>query len=240
MTPYESQWFINYLSSRLRAAAFEYKTLTDECLKSNGREFRELLWRDVVWTHAIVGFIGLRHPPSVEPPPFYKGLTLLGVQLNFNDAVPIPQNELLALLMATSSMDQDIELYVSAWWKDYELKAAKGKSSSRGYEDSVIAGWEQQRKVFPKPKTLCALRTSSVAAHIDTLSIKELHTASSSIVRFEDALRLEMRSTLRSMRRVWTEIQRFDILIRSLENPNLSPPHLNLDAPPTDTFNLKS
>ena len=48
LSAYESQWFINYLSSRLRAAAFEYRTMPEEYLRRYGRDFRQNLWRDVV------------------------------------------------------------------------------------------------------------------------------------------------------------------------------------------------
>ena len=191
-----------------------------------------------VWTHAIVGFAGLRYPLGLEPPPFYKGLTLIGMQLNFCEGIPIPEDKLVSLLAEPSVVDQDIAVYILDWWKDFDPMALS--NTLRSYEDTLITGWEQQRKVYPKPQTLCALRTSSVAAHIDTLTMKDLRSASLAIARFDEMLRKEMVSTLSSMRRVWTEIQRFDVLVQSIENPNLSPPLLHLDAPPTETFNVRT
>jgi hypothetical protein len=100
----------------------------------------------------------------------------------------------------------------------------------------VIAGWARQRKIFPRPTSSTLLH--STTANIATLSLTDLRTAAATIAAFEETLTKEMASTLKSMKRIWQELQRMEALVSSIGNPDLTPPQLDLDAPPTDTFNL--
>jgi len=181
--------------------------------------------------HVCFGFLAIAHGHEIVPPPFYRAYALVAMKQDMDSVLLSEQISAVEdTLHPPSSVDPILSSYHVNWW-------STPQSLQRPSEKALERAWMTDRKIFPRrlyfPKVLLA----STSANIELMTNIELREARAASRNLRAQLEKEKKTVLEGMRRIWLELERLDVQIKAACHPDLRPPVLDLNAPPSAWFN---
>ncbi|KAF6760751.1 hypothetical protein DFP72DRAFT_881424 [Ephemerocybe angulata] len=223
--PQSWQHYINYYSSRLRAAveAFLIRRYP-EATKSTRKRYMGLLWDEYMFTHACVGFATSKYPESVEAPEFYKKLSDIqfeaGARLEDMDL-----NAISSLLQSDADYDPIIPAYEGDWWNH-----KKKVDTTRLLDiDTISQAYNVDKDRFPfqGPNSMDVTEDdlAEMRARLEEMDVPpEIRQTLQFYKELDEQMVEEMKRSLELMVKCALVIERTDAQSASMTNPNTEPP----------------
>ncbi|KAF6760747.1 hypothetical protein DFP72DRAFT_1042290 [Ephemerocybe angulata] len=223
--PQSWQHYINYYSSRLRAAveAFLIRRYP-EATKKLRKRYMGLLWDEYMFTHACVGFATSKYPESVEAPEFYKNLSIMqskaGARLEDMDL-----NAISSLLQSSADHDPIIPAYEGDWWNDKE----KVDTTRFALKINILSqAWNIDKDRFPfQPNYMDVTEDdlAEMAAHLEETDMPdEIRQTLQFYKELDERMVEEIKRSLELMVKCALVIERTEAQSASMTNPNLESP----------------